>query len=207
MIRYGGVMPTTGESTDRGGPKAGRPRSDRARVAVLEAVDDLLVEQGYSALTMKGIAERAGVGRQTVYRWWSTKAEVLLEACIDDARVALATQPQADALHELTTFLDALSEFLVSSDAGRAYRALVGEAQQDTAVRDLLAGAEPVTPAAVVVLERVRGHGVAVPEPGLAAAQLTGPVLARALLGPTPLDRPALRVHASTLLGAWTRDA
>jgi AcrR family transcriptional regulator len=42
-------------------------RSEEARRAVLGAVDDLLVEVGYAAMTMKGIAERAGVGRQTVY--------------------------------------------------------------------------------------------------------------------------------------------
>jgi AcrR family transcriptional regulator len=50
--------------------RGGRPRSEQAREAVLHAVDDLLLEVGYAALTMKGIAERAGVGRQTVYRWW-----------------------------------------------------------------------------------------------------------------------------------------
>jgi AcrR family transcriptional regulator len=57
-------------------------------------VDDLPVEVGYAAMTMKGIAERVGVGRQTVYRWWSTKAEILFEASvIDDAR-ELAPDPR-----------------------------------------------------------------------------------------------------------------
>ena len=57
MSRYDGRMI---EPKSRGG----RPRSEQAREAVLHAVDDLLLEVGYAALTMKGIAERAGVGRQ-----------------------------------------------------------------------------------------------------------------------------------------------
>src|SRR6187551_2581524 len=75
--------------------RMGRPRSERARRAVLHAVDDLLVDVGYAALTMKGIAERAGVGRQTVYRWWSTKAEILFEASVADAEEELAVPPAA----------------------------------------------------------------------------------------------------------------
>jgi AcrR family transcriptional regulator len=63
----------------------GRPRSETARRAILEAVDDMLVEEGYAAMTMKDIAARAGVGKQTVYRWWSSKAEILFEATVEDA--------------------------------------------------------------------------------------------------------------------------
>src|SRR3954468_12929206 len=107
--------------------RRGRPRSEPARRAVLEAVDDLLVEQGYAAMTMKGIAERAGVGRQTVYRWWSTKAEILLEACITDARDELASSAATDACADLVGYLKALTEFLTTSPAGLAYRALLGE--------------------------------------------------------------------------------
>src|SRR5580658_4901747 len=45
-------------------------RSEAAREAVLEAADDLLAEIGFAAVTMEGIAARAGVGKQTIYRWW-----------------------------------------------------------------------------------------------------------------------------------------
>jgi AcrR family transcriptional regulator len=49
------------------------------------------------AMTMKGIAERAGVGRQTVYRWWSTQAEILFEATITGATYrALLGEAQHD---------------------------------------------------------------------------------------------------------------
>ncbi|HEY3501635.1 MAG TPA: TetR/AcrR family transcriptional regulator [Actinocatenispora sp.] len=60
--------------------KRGRPRDENVRTAIHRAVRDLLVEHGYGRLTIDGIARRAGVGRQTVYRWWPTKADVVLEA-------------------------------------------------------------------------------------------------------------------------------
>ncbi|MFI0975597.1 TetR/AcrR family transcriptional regulator [Streptomyces sp. NPDC021093] len=190
--------------TTHGQATAGRPRSEAARIAVLHAVDDMLVEQGYAAMTMKGIAERAGVGRQTVYRWWSTKAEILLEASITDAAHELATTPQARPVDDLTAFLEALTAFLAASPAGLAFRALLGEAQHDTTVRDLVRAADLVGTAASAVLARVRPHTTGMPPPPLAAAQLTGPVIAVILETGNPLPPDLLADHARILLGAWT---
>ncbi|WP_201261156.1 TetR/AcrR family transcriptional regulator [Embleya scabrispora] len=168
----------------------GRPRSEAARIAVLHAVDDMLVEQGYAAMTMKGIAERAGVGRQTVYRWWSTKAEILLEASISDAAHELATEPRPRPADDLVAFLRALTAFLTVSPAGLAYRALLGEAQHDIAVRDLVRTADLVGTAANAVLTRVRPTAPGMPPQPLAAAQLAGPVLAAILETGDPLPPP-----------------
>ena len=183
--------------------RPGRPRSEPAWRAVLEAVDDLLVEVGYAAMTIKGIAERAGVSRQTVYRWWSTKAEILLEACIEDAAEELSTRPRPDPVEDLCSYVKSLSRFLTGSPAGLAYRALVGEAQHDQAVRELVAGADVLGPTTRAVLSRVRPVAPCMPEPALASAQLTGPVLSQVLTTSTPLSTRALRAHVTTLLAAW----
>lgn len=58
-------------------------RSERSRRAIYEAALDLVVEAGYPKTTIEGIAAHAGVGKQTIYRWWSSKAEVLMEAFLD----------------------------------------------------------------------------------------------------------------------------
>ncbi|KXO92536.1 TetR family transcriptional regulator [Tsukamurella pulmonis] len=163
---------------------AGRPRSEEARTAVLRAVDDMLVAEGYAAMTMKGIAERAGVGRQTVYRWWSTKAEILFEASAADAAGELAVEARPTAREDVEAFLAAVVRFLTTSDAGLAYRALVGEAQHDPKVAELIAGADPLGEAARAVIDRNRRAGrlPADLDPAMAAAELVGPVVFRILV-------------------------
>ncbi|MFJ5259366.1 TetR/AcrR family transcriptional regulator [Streptomyces sp. NPDC088387] len=58
-------------------------RSEKSRRAIYAAALDLIGEVGYAKATIEGIAARAGVGKQTIYRWWSSKAEVLMEAFLD----------------------------------------------------------------------------------------------------------------------------
>ncbi|MFF5313992.1 TetR/AcrR family transcriptional regulator [Streptomyces massasporeus] len=70
-------------------PAPGKPapdstrRSERSRRAIYDAALALVVEAGYAKTTIEGIAARAGVGKQTIYRWWSSKADVLMEAFLD----------------------------------------------------------------------------------------------------------------------------
>jgi AcrR family transcriptional regulator len=67
-------------------------RSARAHAAILTATTEMLAEAGYSALTIEGVAARAGVGKATVYRWWPTKGALVIEAM----SVALPAPAQAD---------------------------------------------------------------------------------------------------------------
>ncbi|MFB6808080.1 TetR/AcrR family transcriptional regulator [Streptomyces sp. NPDC056387] len=57
-------------------------RSDRSRRAIFDAALALVGEVGYNKLTIEAIAARAGVGKQTIYRWWPSKAAVLLDASL-----------------------------------------------------------------------------------------------------------------------------
>ncbi len=59
---------------------AGRPRSEEAHQAILDATLELLVEVGFSALTVEGVASRAGVGKATIYRRWPSKLPLVVEA-------------------------------------------------------------------------------------------------------------------------------
>ena len=62
------------------GPSTGRPRSEEAHKAILDATLELLAEVGFSALTVEGVATRAGVGKATIYRRWPSKLPLVVEA-------------------------------------------------------------------------------------------------------------------------------
>jgi AcrR family transcriptional regulator len=181
----------------------GRPRSESARAAVLYAVDDLLTEIGYSAMTMKGIAERAGVGRQTVYRWWPTKAHILIEACADDARTELTVTAAKDPARTITDYLATLGRFLTAEPAGVAYRALLGEAQHDAEVAELVAAADLLAGPTRVVLDALRPQLGNIPQEGFAVAELCGPVVLIVLTGNAVPPRAELREYARRLVTAW----
>jgi len=66
-------------STDR---RPGRPRSEVCDRAIETAALDLLVEQGWTGVTMEGIAVRAGVGKATVYRRWEDREQLLLDSVV-----------------------------------------------------------------------------------------------------------------------------
>lgn len=73
-------------------------RSEKSRRAIYDAALALVAEVGYPRTTIEGIAARAGVGKQTIYRWWSSKAEVLMEAFLDlgeEAARAAGEEPYA----------------------------------------------------------------------------------------------------------------
>ncbi len=66
--------------------RPGRPRSDQARRAILDATLQLLIEQGLDGMSIEAVAARAGVGKATIYRRWSSKRELVAAALssIDD---------------------------------------------------------------------------------------------------------------------------
>lgn len=63
----------------------GRPRSEEARRAILAAARALVEEGGLGAVTMEGVAARAGVGKPTVYRWWPDRHAVVMAALMDES--------------------------------------------------------------------------------------------------------------------------
>jgi AcrR family transcriptional regulator len=60
--------------------RSGRPRSTESHQAILKATIDLLAEEGYQAMSIEGIATRAQVGKATIYRRWSSKEALVIDA-------------------------------------------------------------------------------------------------------------------------------
>lgn len=113
----------------------GRPRSEKSQEAILNAVDSLLAESGGAGLTIEAIAKRAKVGKPTLYRWWPTLADIVLEAGLRRADDSIPV-PADDSLR------DALGAFLresmraVDGGGGVYLRYLMAQAQHDDAFRE-----------------------------------------------------------------------
>ena len=111
--------------------RPGRRRSEESRIAILTAAYELVGEIGYARLTIEGIAARAGTGKQTIYRWWPSKADVVLDALATKADMYVPIPDEGSYAADLRAFL------LASFALGNQYqlvgilRALMAQAQID----------------------------------------------------------------------------
>ena len=113
-----------GSTLERPRPR-GRPRRAAARQEIVDATLELLAERGFQATTMDAIADRAGVGKNTIYRRWSSKEEL-----IADTLRELTAEPdlEGDDLHAL--LLEHVRDFVrIFADPviGRILPGLLGE--------------------------------------------------------------------------------
>jgi len=79
-------------------PRRGRPRSEKARQAILHAAAELLLNHGLGAVSMDTVAERAGVSKATIYRWWPTKETLALDALYHEWDTAQPSLPDTGSL-------------------------------------------------------------------------------------------------------------
>jgi AcrR family transcriptional regulator len=107
-----------------------RRRSIRSHRAILAATAHLLAEVGYTALTIEGVAARAGVGKATVYRWWPSKGALVIEAM--SAALAMPTFSETgDLRQDLLTVGNDIVETLAHSPAGAVIPALAADLMRD----------------------------------------------------------------------------
>jgi AcrR family transcriptional regulator len=111
-------------------------RSERSREAILTAAVELVGELGYSRLTIEAIAARAGVGKQTIYRWWPSKGAVVLDAFIalSGADQDTSLPDTGDVEADLRRVLRATVAELGNPRFDLPSRALAAESQMDPAL-------------------------------------------------------------------------
>jgi AcrR family transcriptional regulator len=143
-------------SNDAGQQTAGRPRSEEAHQAILDATLELLVEVGFSALTVEGVASRAGVGKATIYRRWPSKLPLVVEAFrrlpsfeeVDTGNV------ENDLKQMLTSYL----ETFISTPLATVLPSLAGERAHNPELSELF---DPVSRERRQPLVRALERGVA----------------------------------------------
>jgi AcrR family transcriptional regulator len=185
--------------------RAGRRRSEGSRDAILRAATDLVVEQGYAAVSIEKIAQRAGVGKQTIYRWWPSKGDVIMEALARKADMHIPLPDEGSWAADLRSMLDASFTLAQAPQIGELLRALMVEAQLDPAfgARFRAEFLERRRDAIATLVERARRRGdlPATLTAGFAADVVFGVLWYRLLAIPQPFDR-RLANHLVALLTA-----
>ncbi len=112
-----------------------RRRSEAKHESILEAAAVVAFETGYSASTIELIAIRAAVGKQTIYRWWPSKAALYLETYKRLVEGVVMPESGQSCRQRLQRFLTALFRHYKRSSAGVILRGLIGEMASDDNVR------------------------------------------------------------------------
>ena len=104
----------------------GRPRDPRLDTAIVEATLAVLAESGYAALTIEAVAARAGVGKGTLYRRWSGKEQLVVDA-VRTLSEQPAPHPGTGVRDELVLLLEAIRRKSASTVADKIFPRLIGE--------------------------------------------------------------------------------
>ncbi|WP_285117397.1 TetR/AcrR family transcriptional regulator [Leifsonia sp. fls2-241-R2A-40a] len=113
--------------------RRGAPRSEAARLAILDATAALFAERGYDHLSVEGIAARAGVGKQTVYRWWSGKSALIADCLLEGMLLPdrFVVPDTGDLRSDLTAWLRAVEAVIDSPSGQGLFRSLIAAATEN----------------------------------------------------------------------------
>lgn len=141
--------------------RPGRPRSAESHQAILRATLELLAIEGLRGLSVEAIAQRAGVGKATIYRRWSAKEEIVAEA-VSNLQAELPVPDTGTARGDFLAFAQFLAERASATGGGAEILArLLGEAAHDERLHQIftenLVG--PRRAAVRTILERGRERG------------------------------------------------
>ena len=108
--------------------RPGRPRSEQAEQAIIEATLDLFAEQGFEGVCVEAVAARAGVGKATIYRRWPNKEELLLAAL--GSMKSPFPEPTGSVRDDLVAQLTVMCADRADPRKARRYALLLGEGQK-----------------------------------------------------------------------------
>lgn len=171
----------------------GRPRSKECHQAILQATADLLEERRYADVSIEGIAERAGVVKATIYKWWTCKALLAMEAYADRMSERIPAPDTGSVERDMRLMLRRTCRVLSQPSVGTTVAGIIAEAQSDPKLADpfrvTFIGARRERMATIV--KRGVERGELRPDVDIVATldQLYGPLWYRLLLRHAPLSQ------------------
>lgn len=179
-------------------------RSESAHQAILTSAYELCLEVGYNALTMEAVARRAGVGKQTIYRWWPSKGVLLFDALQHAVEDWGEFPDTGDLVADMFAQMSVLAELMSSPKVQPVLVGLVDGSHHDPRLAEQLLS-EVVTRRQTATMARLqsaidRGELPAGTNLVLLLDQLYGPLFYRMLVTGEPIDAGYVREHLAALL-------
>jgi AcrR family transcriptional regulator len=188
MRRNATAAPVPAPATTRG---PGRPRSEKARKAVIRSTLALLNRMGFHELTIEAVAAHAGVGKATVYRWWSNKAELVIDAFVSAVEKELRFPEAGPVLESIHAQMRRWA-VIFRSPLGQIVATVIGAGQSEPEILEAFRShwVEPRRIEARKLLKQAMDNGEirADLDPDAALDLLYGPLYLRLLLRHAPLD-------------------
>jgi AcrR family transcriptional regulator len=173
------------------GRRPGRPRSEQAEQAIIDAALELFGERGVDGVCVEAVAARAGVGKATIYRRWSSKEELLI-AALGSMKTPMPDPDTGNVRDDLIELLSILARDVADPRFARQLALLHGEGEAYP--RILARYSETVTEPRRQVIRTVLRRGIdrgelrADLDVDVAMLALTGAVMARGKHDPTPIS-------------------
>jgi len=178
----------------------GRPRCEATRLAILSAARRMFETSNLRDLTIDAIAKQAGVSKATIYRWWNNKAELVMDACIEELRQDATFDRSGDSAVEIITSQMRRLIKVYGGPTGRMVGQLMAEAQYQPEIgqRFLVNHAESRCRELMEILGGERDKVV------FLADLLYGPIYFRLIRHSCPLDT-TFADHLTAQAAKWIR--
>lgn len=189
----------------RGGD-VGRPRDPGTDRSILRATIELLAEVGYARLTVAEIARRAGVSKPAIYRRWSQKSQLVVEAMVTQMRPARSSAT-GSAAGDLLFLTEQLIDILTRTPLGRVLPGLVAEMAADpvlaTSYRELIIEPNQLDWRAAIERGIASGELAADTDTDFVLNSLAGPLYFSVLITGAPIERGYARAAVDLVLARF----
>ncbi len=182
-----------------------RRRSEKSRTAIVAATRELLLERGFDGLTIEAVAARAGVGKQTIYRWWPSRPALVADAMLEDADKILASvNHTADLSADLAGWVRKLATTLTTARGSAMLRILTvaGMEHEETAAKLRAGFSQPLHDSVRV---RILADGIDESTAESAADAIVGGVVYPILSDPQRYSRRRAERTTRLIVEALTR--
>lgn len=194
-----------GDASPPARPSTGARRNPASADAIRQAAADILAEEGYARFSIEAVARRARAGKPTIYRWWPSKAALLLDVYHRQKHGVVAPDT-GDLVEDLTAFLDSLFRHWRDTPTGPVFRSVIAEAQsEESAAEALGAYMEERFAHSAQMIERARERGEigAHVDPRLAIELVVSFAWCRLLTGRLDMETAALRAAVCLFVEGW----